>query len=220
MPDFFFADFSHTWRLYGICIGAYGLGSVSFGLLLSKITNTTDPRKIGSGNIGATNMLRTGNKGLAGATLVLDIGKGSAATFIASSFWGPDCAVAAALAVVLGHMFPLWLKFKGGKGVATTYGVILVLSLPVGVIAALIWIVVVRISGFSSLAAIISLFSTPLVLASMLALQRNEILPIEFPGTPQNIETFAILALLVIVLHFRNIQRLLTKTEPKISFHY
>ena len=135
MPDFFFGSFSYTWPLYAICIGAYGLGSVPFGLLLSKIANTTDPRKIGSGNIGATNMLRTGNKGLAGATFILDIGKGSVATFIAS-FCGPDCAVAAALAVVLGHMFPLWLKFKGGKGVATTYGVILVLSLPVGAISA------------------------------------------------------------------------------------
>ena len=150
--------------------------------------------------------------------MILDIGKGSAATFIAS-FYGPDCAAAAALAVVLGHMFPIWLKFKGGKGVATTYGIILVLSWPVGLTSALIWVVVARISGFS-LAAIISILSTPLVLAGVLALQRNELLPIEFPGTSQNIETFAVLALLVIVLHFRNIQRLITKTEPKISFRY
>jgi len=219
MPDFFFGSFLYTWPLYVIFAAAYGLGSIPFGLLLSKIANTTDPRTIGSGNIGATNVLRTGNKGLAGATLILDVGKGSAATFIAS-FYGPDCAAAAALAVVLGHMFPIWLKFKGGKGVATTYGVILVLSLPVGAISALMWMAVARMSGFSSLAAIISLLSTPLVLAGMLALQRNEILPIEFPGTAQNIETLAILALLVIGRHFRNIQRLLTKTEQKISFHY
>jgi len=219
MPDFFFGSISYTWPLYVIFGAAYGIGSIPFGLLLSKIANTTDPRTIGSGNIGATNVLRTGNKGLAGATLILDIGKGSAATFIAS-FYGPDCAAAAALAVVLGHMFPIWLKFKGGKGVATTYGIILVLSWPVGLTSALIWVVVARISGFSSLAAIISILSTPLVLAGVLALQRNELLPIEFPGTSQNIETFAVLALLVIVLHFRNIQRLITKTEPKISFRY
>ena len=219
MPDFFFGSFWYTWPLYAIFVVAYGLGSIPFGLLLSKIANTTDPRTIGSGNIGATNVLRTGNKGLAGATLILDMGKGSVATFIAS-FYGPDCAVAAALAVVLGHMFPIWLRFKGGKGVATTYGVILVLSWPVGVTSALMWVVVARISGFSSLAAVISLLSTPLVLAGVIALQHNDVLPIEFPGTAQNIETFAVLALLVIVRHIHNIRRLLTKTEPKLSFRH
>jgi glycerol-3-phosphate acyltransferase PlsY len=217
VPDFFFGSFSYTWPLYAICAAAYGLGSIPFGLLLSKLANSTDPRTIGSGNIGATNILRTGNKGLATATLVLDIGKGSVATFIAS-LYGPDCAAAAALAVTLGHIFPLWLKFKGGKGVATAFGVIFVLSWPTGILSALTWLIIVRASGFSSLGAIVSLISMPFILAGLLALQRNEVLPIEFPGTAQNIETCSILALLITLRHFRNIQRLFSKTEPRISF--
>ena len=202
-----------------IIINSYLLGSIPFGYILTKFFLKKDIRDFGSGNIGATNALRSGSKLIGYTTLVLDIIKAVIPVLYIKLNY-PDFIFISSLSVFIGHLFPIWLKFKGGKGVATTYGVILVLSLPVGAISALMWMVVARISGFSSLAAIISLLSTPLVLAGMLALQRNEILPIEFPGTAQNIETIAILALLVIGRHLRNIKRLLTKTEPKISFHY
>ena len=160
MPDLLFGSLSYTWPLYAIALLAYCLGSIPFGLLLSKFAGKTDPRTVGSGNIGATNVLRAGNKGLAAATLGLDLGKGFIATF-AGSLYGPDCSAVAALAVVLGHMFPIWLKFKGGKGVATTFGVIFVLSWPVGLASALIWLLVLRLSGFSSLSSLIALILAP-----------------------------------------------------------
>lgn len=218
MPDFFFGSFSYTWPLYFISAAAYLLGSIPFGLLLSKLAKTTDPRTIGSGNIGATNVLRTGNKGLAVLTLVLDLAKGSIATFVAS-FYGPDCAAAAALAVTLGHIFPIWLKFRGGKGVATVFGVLIVLSWPTGLLSAATWILVLLVSRFSSLSAIISLAAAPFFLAGLLLLEKNITLHIVLPGTSQNIETFGLLALFVAARHYRNIHRLLSHKEPRISLN-
>ncbi len=114
---------------------AYLLGSIPFGLLLTRLAGVGDIRRIGSGSIGATNVLRTGNKGLAAVTLVFDVGKGVAAVLI-GKLWGSEAALVASVAVVVGHMFPVWLRFRGGKGVATALGVLLALAWPVGVIAA------------------------------------------------------------------------------------
>ena len=134
MPDPISWTFS--WPYFAIAFAAgYLLGSIPFGLLLTRLAGLGDLRKIGSGNIGATNVLRTGRKGLAAATLLLDGGKGAAAAAIAGSLYGPDMAVTAAAAAVIGHMFPLWLKFRGGKAVATALGVRLVLAWPVGLAA-------------------------------------------------------------------------------------
>lgn len=217
MPDLFFGSLSYTWPLYAIALLAFCLGSIPFGLVLSKLAGKTDPRTVGSGNIGATNVLRTGNKGLAAATLLLDLGKGLVATFL-GSLYGPDCSAIAALAVVLGHMFPIWLKFKGGKGVATTFGVIFVLSWPVGLTSALIWLLVLRVSRYSSLSALISLTTAPGILFVLLLLQQGKSLFIDFPGTAQSVETFSILAILIVAKHLPNIRRLLAKTESKIEF--
>ena len=217
MPDLLFGSLSYTWPLYAIAFLAYCLGSIPFGLLLTKFAGKTDPRTVGSGNIGATNVLRAGNKGLAAATLGLDLGKGFIATF-AGSLYGPDCSAVAALAVVLGHMFPIWLKFKGGKGVATTFGVIFVLSWPVGLATALIWLLVLRLSGFSSLSALISLLSAPGMLFVLLLFQQGTGVFVDFPGTTQNVETFSILAALILVKHLPNIRRLLDNTESKVEF--
>ena len=215
MPDLLFGSLSYTWPLYAVALLAYCLGSIPFGLLLSKVAGKTDPRTIGSGNIGATNVLRAGNKRLAAATLGLDLGKGFVATF-AGSLYGPDCSAIAALAVVLGHMFPIWLKFKGGKGVATTFGVIFVLSWPVGLASALIWLLVLRLSGFSSLSALIALISAPGILFILLLFQPGVFS--DLPGTAQNVETFSILTILIIAKHLPNIRRLLTGRESKVKF--
>ena len=217
MPDLLFGSLSYTWPLYAIALLAYCLGSIPFGLLLSKFAGKTDPRTVGSGNIGATNVLRAGNKGLAAATLGLDLGKGFIATF-AGSLYGPDCSAVAALAVVLGHMFPIWLKFKGGKGVATTFGVIFVLSWPVGLASALIWLLVLRLSGFSSLSALIALISAPGLLFILLLFQPGGETFSDLPGTAQNVETFSILTILIIAKHLPNIRRLLARRESKVKF--
>src|SRR5437762_8920691 len=134
----------------------YLLGSIPFGLLLTRAAGLGDIRAVGSGNIGATNVLRTGHKGLAAATLLLDALKGLAAVLVCSTF-GPLAAIAAAWGAVLGHMFPVWLRFKGGKGVATTLGVMWGLSWPVGAIACAAWLLIAAVSRYSSLAALLSI---------------------------------------------------------------
>ncbi|MGH7031131.1 MAG: glycerol-3-phosphate 1-O-acyltransferase PlsY, partial [Stellaceae bacterium] len=131
----------------------YLLGSIPFGLVLSRIAGHGDIRDIGSGNIGATNVLRTGSKGLAALTLLLDVGKGAAAVAVAQA-WSPPAALVAGLCVILGHMFPVWLGFRGGKGVATALGVLLVLAWPVALVAFAVWLAVVAFSRYSSWAAL------------------------------------------------------------------
>ena len=149
-----------------ILIGAYLIGSVSFGLVLTRVFVKQDIRKVGSGNIGATNVLRTGNKFLALLTLLLDGGKGSLAIFIAVGF-SPinenniSLAIFTGFASVIGHNFPIWTKFRGGKGIATTLGVLLTLAWPIGLASCLTWLVVAALSRYSSLAGIISLASSP-----------------------------------------------------------
>src|ERR1700719_2587117 len=142
----------------------YLLGSIPFGLILTKLAGTEDLRSIGSGNIGATNVLRTGHKGLAAATLLLDMLKGTAAVVISGYFGGPNAAMLAALGAFLGHLFPVWLKFRGGKGVAVYIGVLLGLFWPAAVLFCAIWLLVAVITRYSSLSALIASLVTPIFL--------------------------------------------------------
>jgi glycerol-3-phosphate acyltransferase PlsY len=183
-------------------IGAYLLGSIPFGLVLTRLAGLGDLRHIGSGNIGATNVLRTGNKGLAALTLFLDGAKGAAAV-LAARAWGADLAVVAAGCVVLGHLFPVWLKFRGGKGVATGLGVWLGLAWPVGVAACATWLAVAALTRYSSLAALVAIGLTPLYAVGVADMERAQL--------------GLLLALLIILRHHENIRRLVTGREPKIG---
>jgi glycerol-3-phosphate acyltransferase PlsY len=183
--------------------GGYLLGSIPFGLLLTRAAGLGDIRAIGSGNIGATNVLRTGKRSLAAATLVLDGGKGVVAVLAAAALAGPPAGLAAGLGAVLGHLFPVWLRLRGGKGVATGLGVLLGVAWPVGVIACLVWLLVAATLRFSSLAALAA-FATAPVAAWALVGPAPAILAL-------------IVALLVIARHEGNIRRLLAGTEPRIG---
>lgn len=183
-------------------LGGYLLGSVPFGLLLAILAGKGDIRKIGSGNIGATNVLRTGSKGLAAAVLVLDAAKGFAAVYLAWR-WLPDVAVFAALGAVLGHCFPVWLKFKGGKGVATTLGVALGLAPVLGLVYALVWLGMLAITRISSLGGMSAVVATPIAAA---LLGRMEFVPV-----------LTAIALIVVWLHRENIARLRAGTEPRVG---
>jgi len=180
----------------------YLLGSIPFGLVLTKLAGTADLRSVGSGNIGATNVLRTGRKGLAVATLLLDALKGVAAVLIAHQV-GQLAAVGAAAGAVLGHMFPVWLSFKGGKGMATTLGVMWGLAWPVGAIACAAWLLFAAIFRYSSLATLLSV-----VVAAIAAW---------FLTDPRVAILLTLLVPLVWVRHHANIRRLLKGTEPKIG---
>ena len=180
----------------------YLLGTIPFGLILTRLAGLGDVRKIGSGNIGATNVLRTGRKGLAAATLIGDALKGTAAVLIAAQ-WAEQFAIVAALGAFLGHLFPVWLKFKGGKGVATFIGVLIGLKPLAAVIFALIWLGVAFASRYSSLSALIASAATPVVLWLL-----------DEPG-------MAGMAIILVALlwwkHSQNISRLLDGTEGKIG---
>ncbi len=202
MPDPISWEFAWPYLL-GAFAGAYLLGAVPFGLLVTKLAGLGDIRAIGSGNIGTTNVLRTGRKDLALLTLLLDGGKGAVAVLIAAN-WGPDTALMAALGAVLGHLFPVWLKFKGGKGVATTLGVLLALSLPVGAAACASWVATAAVFRFSSLAALVSTASAPFF--AWLFLQDL-----------QAVQMTAALAVLAWWRHHANIGRLLRGKEPRIG---
>ena len=146
---------AHSWPYFAIAFG-FGclLGSIPFGLLLTRLAGLGDVRSIGSGNIGATNVLRTGNRWLAAATLLLDGGKGGAAALLAGLYYGPDMAVTAAAAAMIGHMFPLWLKFRGGKGVATAFGILLAMAWPVRLARFALWLVMAILLRYSPLSSI------------------------------------------------------------------
>ncbi|WP_282609679.1 glycerol-3-phosphate 1-O-acyltransferase PlsY [Pelagibius sp. Alg239-R121] len=184
-------------------VGGYLLGSIPFGLVMTRLAGLGDVRAIGSGNIGATNVLRTGRKDLAFATLVLDGGKGAAAVLIAM-LWGPDVTLAAGFGAVVGHLFPVWLKFKGGKGVATTLGVITALAWPVGIACCATWLVAAAVFRYSSLAALLSLAAAPAYSWWLL-------------GDLQMVELTLSLAVLVWYRHQENIRRLLKGEESKIG---
>jgi acyl phosphate:glycerol-3-phosphate acyltransferase len=181
----------------------YLLGSIPFGLILTRIAGTQDLRSIGSGNIGATNVLRTGRKGLAAGTLIGDMLKGTAAVLIASYLGGPTAAMLAALGAFLGHLFPVWLKFKGGKGVAVYIGILLGLFWPAALAFCAIWLVTAFASRYSSLSALVASVITPPLLWWL--------------GHAGFAMLFAVLTLLLVYMHRENIKRLVAGTESKIG---
>jgi acyl phosphate:glycerol-3-phosphate acyltransferase len=188
----------------------YFCGSIPFGLILTRLSGTQDIRSIGSGNIGATNVLRTGRKGLAAATLLGDALKGTVAVLLVYAYYGPEyhyfgheLAIPAALGAFLGHLFPVWLGFKGGKGVATYTGILIALAWPAAIAFCLIWLAVAALTRYSSLAALIASAATPFVLW-MLGNERAAML-------------FAVLTMLVWIMHRANIARLINGTEGKIG---
>ena len=193
---------AYTWPYYLGAVLGYLLGSVPFGLVLTRGAGLGDIRRIGSGNIGATNVLRTGRKGLAAATLLLDGGKGAAAVLIARH-WGPDMAILAGCGAMLGHLFPVWLGFKGGKGVATGLGALLALDWRIGLLACAVWLLAAFLFRYSSLAAILAFAAAP-VAAWLIA-------------TRQLAAVALFLAVLVWLRHHQNIRRLLTGQEPRIG---
>ena len=181
----------------------YLLGTIPFGVVLTRAAGGPDLRAVGSGNIGATNVLRTGSKALAAATLIGDMLKGTAAVVLAAHFFGREAALAAGLGAVLGHVFPLWLKFKGGKGVATYIGVLLGLAWIATAIFGAIWLAVACLTRYSSLAALIASALTPLMLWLM--------------SRPDAAALYAVLTALLWFMHRANIARLLQGSEPKIG---
>jgi glycerol-3-phosphate acyltransferase PlsY len=181
----------------------YLLGAIPFGLLLTRAAGLGDIRSIGSGNIGATNVLRTGRKGLAAATLLLDALKGAAAVGIVAWTGHPDGALWAGLGAVVGHLFPIWLGFKGGKGVATAYGVLFAAAWPVGLASGATWLIVAVLARRSSLASLTAMALAP-VFALVLA-------------NPGVVKLALAIAVLVFVRHHANIRRLLAGTEPRIG---
>ncbi len=203
--------------------GGYLLGSLPFGLLITRAAGLGDIRTMGSGNIGATNVLRTGRKELALATLLMDGGKGAIAVGLASWIGGSEIALIAGFAAVLGHLFPVWLKFKGGKGVATTLGTLLALTFWVGALCCLTWLLVAFVFRYSSLAALMSVAMAPVYawilpwgfsLGEVFAPGFGDLL---FRGDLQLIQITAALAVLVWIRHSANIKRLLSGEEPKIG---
>jgi acyl phosphate:glycerol-3-phosphate acyltransferase len=192
---------THEWQMAALL--GYLLGSIPFGLILTKFFGAGDLRAIGSGNIGATNVLRTGRKGLAVATLILDAGKGTVAVLLAEHLYGAEGAVIAALLSVFGHDFPMWLKFEGGKGVATTLGVLLALSWPAGLMALGTWLLVAFISKYSSLSALVALVLSPVFMYLM--------------GDENKAAVVVLLAVLGVARHWENIKRLKAGTESKIG---
>ncbi len=197
-----------TWAHLVVALLAYLLGSIPFGLVLTRLAGLGDIRKIGSGNVGATNVLRTGNKPLALLTLALDAGKGGIAALIAYHVYpggenGLDFAIVAGITAVIGHNFPLWLRFQGGKGVATTLGTLLAVAWPIGLSACLTWALVAAVSRYSSLAALVSLAASPFYAL--------------YFGSEKVAGLAIILTILAILRHHENIRRLLKGEEDKIG---
>ena len=202
IPDW--KNLVYGWRIFlPPIIGAYLIGSIPFGLILAKLGGMGDLRRIGSGNIGATNVLRTGSKKLAAATLLLDGAKGYVAVYLPYLFFGPDVTFFTAIAVVLGHLFPVWLGFRGGKGVATTLGVLLGLSWLLGIAALATWLAVALVFRYSSLSALVAMALAPAYAWWL--------------GAPQAGGIAIFLTLLVWVRHASNIRRLLRGEESRIK---
>jgi glycerol-3-phosphate acyltransferase PlsY len=183
---------------------SYLIGSIPFGLLLTRFSGAGDLRAIGSGNIGATNVLRTGRKGLALATLVLDALKGALPVWIGGSFFGPDMAVVAGLGAVLGHCFPIWLRFNGGKGVATASGVVLTMTPLAGLLALAVFLIAVTLTRYVSLGSVLAAAATAPIAYAL--------------GQVQPAELYLLIGLIIIVKHHANLRRLVAGGESKISF--
>jgi glycerol-3-phosphate acyltransferase PlsY len=188
--------------LLAIVIG-YLLGSIPFGLVLTKFAGTQDLRSIGSGNIGATNVLRTGRKGLAAATLLCDMLKGTVAVVLAGTYGGPEAAMLAGLAAFLGHLFPVWLNFKGGKGVAVYIGVLIGLFWPAAVVFCVLWLATAATTRYSSLSGLVASFVTPIFLWWF--------------DQPALASLLVVLTLLLFYVHRENIKRLQAGTEGRIG---
>jgi acyl phosphate:glycerol-3-phosphate acyltransferase len=197
---------SLDWSLVPAFVAAlafgYLLGSIPFGIVLTKLAGTTDLRAIGSGNIGATNVLRTGHKGLAAATLLGDALKGTLAVLIAA-LYGRDLALAAALGAFLGHLYPVWLKFQGGKGVATYIGILLAVAWPVGLGFCLVWIAVAALTRYSSLSGLVASAVSPVALWVL--------------GDRRAALLMAFLTVLLWIKHRSNLARLVNGSEGKIG---
>jgi glycerol-3-phosphate acyltransferase PlsY len=191
-----------AWLPAGLVLG-YLLGSIPFGLLLTRSAGTEDLRSIGSGSIGATNVLRTGRKGLAAATLLLDALKGTFAVVVAGYFGGPNAAMLAALGAFLGHLFPVWLKFKGGKGVAVYIGVLIGLFWPAVIVFGVLWLATAATTRYSSLSALVASFVIPLFFWWF--------------GHPALASLFAVMTMLLFWAHRENIKRLQAGTEGRIG---
>ena len=197
-------SWAHSWPYIAAALaGGYLLGSIPFGLILTQLAGMGDIRSIGSGNIGATNVLRTGNKKLAAATLLLDGAKGAVTVLIAQRF-GPDMAVVAAAGSLVGHLFPIWLRFRGGKGVATALGILFALTPIVGLLACGTWVLIAVIFRFSSLSALIALGASPIYMWLL--------------ADPQRMEFSIAMAIVVWGRHGENIRRLVKGEESRISF--
>jgi glycerol-3-phosphate acyltransferase PlsY len=196
------SDEANLLYLLAALLFGYLLGSIPFGLIFTRMAGLGDVRKIGSGNIGATNVLRTGRKGLAAATLLADALKGTAAVLVAAQ-WGPQFATVAALGAFLGHLFPVWLGFKGGKGVATFIGVLIGLKPLAALIFCVIWLGVAFASKYSSLSALVASAASPIVLWLL--------------GEPGMAGIAVVLVALLWWKHGQNISRLLAGTEGKIG---
>ncbi len=197
-------DFTLDWKTCGLSLViGYLLGSIPFGLIFAWLAGAGDVRKIGSGNIGATNVLRTGKRWAAVLTLLFDGGKGAAAVLIAHALYGDVAAAFAGLGAFLGHLFPVWLRFKGGKGVATFLGVALALAWPAGLLVAATWLAAAAIWRISSLSALIAAALAPLYMLYL--------------GGPVNGFLIALLALLIFVTHRQNIARISRGEEPRIG---
>lgn len=201
MPDPL-GGFAYTWPLLAAFLVAYLFGSIPFGLLLTRFAGLGDIRSMGSGNIGATNVLRTGSKGLAALTLLLDALKGVVPVVIGWRF-GPDMAALTAAGAVVGHIAPIWLKFRGGKGVATAIGVFLALAWPVGLLVCATWLAVAFLSRYSSLAAIVSVGASPVYAWWLADVQRAEVA--------------VFIAVIVVLRHIGNIRRLVAGQESRIG---
>ncbi|MGJ8570350.1 MAG: glycerol-3-phosphate 1-O-acyltransferase PlsY [Hoeflea sp.] len=189
--------------MLGSLLFGYLCGSIPFGLILTRMAGLGDVRSIGSGNIGATNVLRTGNKKLAAATLLADALKGTVAVVAAREFIGMEAALIAGLGAFLGHLYPVWLKFKGGKGVATYLGVLLGLAPLIVLVFAAIWLGMAKLFRYSSLAALAAALVVPIALY--------------FNGRPEVASLFVVLSLITILKHHQNIRRLLAGTESRIG---
>lgn len=192
--------------IIALAVMGYLLGSIPFGIILTRLFGAGDLRQIGSGNIGATNVLRTGRKELAAATLILDGAKGAVAVFLARHFLpelGQDGAMIAGAAAMIGHCYPVWLKFRGGKGVATLLGLSLALAWPIGVVFAVVWLAAALLSRISSLGGMVGAVSSPVAALAL--------------GYPVYATGLAGLAVIVLWRHRENIVRLRAGTEPRIG---
>jgi acyl phosphate:glycerol-3-phosphate acyltransferase len=194
-----------AWQYLAAVVIGYLCGSIPFGVLITRLAGAPDVRSIGSGNIGATNVLRTGRKALAAATLLGDMLKGTVAVLVAGYLFGHDAALCAGLAAFLGHLFPVWLQFKGGKGVATYIGLLLGLAWPAAIFFCAVWLAIAIVSRYSSLAALIASALTPGFLL--------------WRGNASEAALFLLLSLLLWIMHRANIARLIAGTESKIGAH-